>query len=112
MSTNAKGNYTKAIRINRNTKLRTYFKGLVGGPQTLGAWNSDNPVDVRPVFTLGFSKNPARRGQNVRASGAVKAGSVAVLAGDPICIQQQRGRGWKSRASAYRSRPRAGSPPR
>jgi hypothetical protein len=96
VSTNAKGSYRKAIPVNRNIKVRTYFKGLVGGPQTVGAWNSDNPVDVRPVFTLDFSKNPARRGQTVRATGVVKAGTVAVLAGDPICIQQQKGRSWKS----------------
>ena len=96
VTTNGKGNYSKSIRVKRNIKLRTYFRGVAGGPQTVGAWNSDNPVDVSPVFSLRFSKNPVRRGATVRTSGVVKAGSVALLAGDPICIQRHKGRGWKS----------------
>ncbi|MFZ0324262.1 MAG: hypothetical protein WAN48_09050, partial [Actinomycetes bacterium] len=96
VKTNAKGHYSKSLTVRQNVKLRTWFKGTPGGPLTVGAWNSDNNVNVSPVFSIRFSKNPVHRGKTVRASGVVKAGSVALLAGDKICIQQDTRRGWRS----------------
>ncbi len=95
-TTDSLGRYTRSFKVQSNVKVRTYFKGIPGGEATVGAWNSNNPLEVSPVFSLSFAKNPVRVGHQVMASGSVTAGSVQLLAGDPVCFQQRQGRSWRS----------------
>lgn len=92
------GSYSYAFKARQNTKVRTYFQGIPGGPATVGAWNAGVSVDVSPVFSLTFSKRRATKGEPVKALGDVERGNLELLAGDPACLQVKEGGSWRSLA--------------
>ena len=94
VATKDDGTYSKSFKAKSTTNIRVYFKGLDGGPATVGAWNSNHPLEVTPVFSLTFSKNPVKLGKAVTARGTVKAGNVDALAGDNVCLQKKQKGTW------------------
>jgi hypothetical protein len=93
VTTNSNGKYSHTFVVRKNTKVRAYFAGYAGKP-TVGAWNTSSPIDVSPVFSLSFNKNPIRLGRTVTASGAVKSGDLKALAGENICLQKKVSGSW------------------
>ena len=92
------GSYSYSFKARQNTKVRTYFQGIPGGPATVGAWNAGVSVDVSPVFSLTFNKRRATKGEPVKALGDVERGNLEFLAGDPACLQVKEGGSWRSLA--------------
>jgi 5-hydroxyisourate hydrolase-like protein (transthyretin family) len=97
-TTDANGRYNLTFKVHRNMKVRTYFEGFPAGDPTVGAWNSNNEISASPSFSISFTKNPVKFGRSVRVSGTVTAGSLAFLAGDPVCLQEKSGKSWRSLA--------------
>lgn len=96
VTTNAKGNYRTSVNVSRNISVRAYFKGLPGGPQTVGTWNSDNDVNVRAGLSIGFSRKVGQVGQRTVVTGKVTKGSKKFLAGKAVCLQRLQKRRWSS----------------
>jgi hypothetical protein len=94
VKTNSNGRYSRTFTVKSNVSIRTYFTGLDAGPATTGAWNPAQAIDVSPVFSLSFSKNPVRLGKTVTAKGEVTAGDLGALAGDKVCLQKKQGGSW------------------
>ena len=95
VKTNENGQYSKTFKVQSTVAIRTYFKGLNGGAPTTGAWNPIQAIDVSPVFSLSFSKNPVKLGKTVTAKGKVTAGNRKVLAGDSVCLQKKEKGSWR-----------------
>ena len=93
LKTNDSGQYSKTFKVQSTVSIRTYFKGLDGGAPTTGAWNPIQAIDVSPVFSLSFSKNPVKLGKAVTARGTVK-GDLDALSGDKVCLQKKQGGSW------------------
>ena len=94
VKTKNNGQYSKTFKVKSTVSIRTYFTGLAGGPPTTGAWNPIKSIDVSPVFSLSFNKNPVKLGKAVTARGTVKAGNLTALAGDNVCLQTKQKGTW------------------
>lgn len=95
VTTGAKGAWSRKVRPPVNFKYRALVLGAsFNGKPSFGGWSSQVDVDVRPVISLSFSRNPVRVGNRVRVTGKVTAGKVALMAGDPVSLQRREGRRW------------------
>lgn len=94
LTTDENGQYDRTIKVKQTVSVRTYFAGTEG-EHAVGAWSSATRIDVSPVFSLSFNKNPVKLGKTVTAKGKVAAGNLEALAGDSICLQKKEKGSWR-----------------